>query len=58
MWTLCIVSHAVAVTKGEAGRHEFTMRIPAELDRDADYQGFISDLKAKWPEYEKNLNIR
>ena len=25
-----------AVTKGEAGMHEFHMRIPAERDRDAD----------------------
>ena len=25
-----------AVTKGEAGMREFTMRVPAELDRDAD----------------------
>jgi len=25
-----------AVTKGEAGLHEFYMRIPAEMDRDAD----------------------
>jgi len=27
---------AKAVTKGEAGRSEFTMRVPVELDRDAD----------------------
>ncbi len=29
-----------------------------ELDRDEDSQGMIEDLKSKWSEYEKNLNIR
>jgi len=29
-----------------------------ELDIDEDSQGIIEDLKAMWPEYEKNLNIR
>ena len=29
-----------------------------ELNTDEDTQGMIEQLKARWPEYEKNLNIR
>jgi hypothetical protein len=29
-----------------------------ELDKDEDSQGIIENLKAMWPEYEKNLRIR
>lgn len=33
-----------AVTKGDAGRNEFSMRVPAEMDRDAD---LVLDAAAK-----------
>ena len=44
-----------AVTKGKEGSHEFTMRVPAECDRDADL--VLSELVRRYRELETKLNI-
>lgn len=44
---------ADAVTKGESGKDEFTMRIPAECDRDADI--VLTEFARRFKELEKQL---
>ena len=44
---------ADAVTKGEPGKDEFTMRIPAECDRDADI--VLTEFARRFKELEKQL---